>query len=271
MNAFEKFIAFIKFETTATQAPFTPYHIVMFSLFIAVTVILCIKAKDCTDKTFRKIIFIIWAVLFVFEIYKQLTAPFSVVDGKAKWDYNFNDIPYQFCSSIHYTLLPIVFLKDGKVRDACISYLATFGLFAGAIVMILPTTVLGERIGNNIQTMYHHSTMVVIGVLLLVVNRKKLDFKFLYTAMIVFCVCLLIALALNIIMHFALPETEESFNMFYVGPYESCDLPILSAIQPHVHPIVFILIYAIGFCIVSTIVFYIAKLVLYIKAKAQNK
>lgn len=270
MNLFEKFVYALS-GRMAEPAVYGWYHIMWLVIMLVATVLIAYFFKDASDKTIKKIMFIAWITIFLFEIYKETVIAFELVDGVPTWDYDWKQFPFQFCSTPFYILPLAIFLKDGKVRDACISYLATFGLFAGAIVMILPTTVLGERIGNNIQTMYHHSTMVVIGVLLLVVNRKKLDFKFLYTAMIVFCVCLLIALALNIIMHFALPETEESFNMFYIGPYESCDLPILSAIQPHVHPIVFILIYAIGFCIVSTIVFYIAKLVLYIKAKAQNK
>lgn len=261
MNAFEKFIAFIKFETTATQAPFTPYHIVMLSLFIAVTVILCIKAKDCTDKTFRKIIFIIWAVLFVFEIYKQLTAPFSVVDGKAKWDYNFNDIPYQFCSSIHYTLLPIVFLKDGKVRDAFLSFTMTFVFLAGLMVCIFPDQLKGmTSAGIILQTMVHHGLQVVAGAFIAIRMRNKLSLKFFLLGVITFLVFLVIALIFNIALS---PDAigGKTINFFYISPYHNCPLPVLGDIRKAVPWAVFFIIYFIGFNLLALLISFIFRLI----------
>ena len=111
MNTFEKIVNALSVEMPRQQAPFMPFHYIMLALIILTTVFICLKYKNCSDKTFRKILFIFWIILFVFEIYKQIVSPFSLVDGKAVWEYNLNDIPFQFCSSIHYVLLPIVFLK----------------------------------------------------------------------------------------------------------------------------------------------------------------
>jgi hypothetical protein len=58
--------------------------------------------------------------------------------------------------------------------------------------------------------------------------------------------------------------------MFFVSPYFDCTLPVLSAIYPKVPYIAFLLIYNIGFAIVSLIVYSIQKLIIKLSIKKVN-
>ncbi|MBR6737721.1 MAG: YwaF family protein [Clostridia bacterium] len=255
MNTFEKIVLALSAEMPRVQAPFMPFHFIMFALIILATVLVCLKFKNCSDKTFRKILFIIWIILFVFEIYKQIVSPFSVVDGKAVWKYNFNDIPFQFCSSIHYVLLPIVFLKDGKVRNAFISFTMTFVFLAGAMVSIFPDQLRSDMaIGICIQTMVHHGLQVVAGAFIAVKMREKYSIKFFLSGVIVFFGFLALALTFNLIFNPSVTNGNV-INFFYISPYYGCSLPILSEIRQMVPWGVFIVIYSLGFVLISFAIF----------------
>jgi hypothetical protein len=108
-------------------------------------------------------------------------------------------------------------------------------------------------IGINIQTMFVHGGMVVIGVLLLVTQTTKIQWKTILKAMIVFGVMVVITLIMNIIWHFVGVEGH-SFNMFFISPWYNCELPILQMVQDSTPYIVFLLAYVIGFSLCATIV-----------------
>jgi hypothetical protein len=148
----------------------------------------------------------------------------------------------------------IVFLKDGKIRDAFISYMGAFSFFGGLAVFFYPNDVFISTIGINIQTMVHHGTQVVIGIFLLVHQRKKLGIFHYLMGIPAFAGFSTIAIALNEIT-VALGLTE-NFNMFYISRHYDCTLPVLSAIYPNVPYPVFLSIYLLGFVIVSSIMYF---------------
>ena len=258
MNFFEKIVLALSAEMPKQQGPFMPFHFIMLAVIIALTVFTCLKFKNCSDKTFRLILLIVWIVLFLFEIYKQIVSPFSVdANGNAVWDYNFNDIPFQFCSSIHYVLLPIVFLKEGKVRDAFISFTMTFVFLAGAMVSIFPAQLADDQaIGICIQTMIHHGLQVLVGAFIAVRMRNKYSIKFFLSGTIVFGVFLVVALILNASLSPSVTKGEV-INFFYISPYYGCSLPILSVIREMVPWPVFLIIYCIGFIVISFIIYWV--------------
>ena len=47
--------------------------------------------------------------------------------------------------------------------------------------------------------------------------------------------------------------------MFYVGPYFDCTLPLLSIVYPKVPYICFILLYILGFVLISYIIYIVEK------------
>ena len=110
--------------------------------------------------------------------------------------------------------------------------------------------------------------MLVIGILMYVSGRVQFKNKTILQALPVFVTCVAIAFTMNIIFH-ATGNTA-SFNMFYIGPYSSCDIPVLSSIGDmlkidsenlHFGNFAFLFIYIIGFSLASYIILLIAMLI----------
>lgn len=245
------------------------FHIMFIGIVIASTTILCILFKDKEDKTIRKICLICWLIIVVLEIVKEIEFSSYFENDKLLWDYPWYIFPFQLCSTPLYILPFVIFVKNEKVRKFFISYMMTFSLFGGLAVYFYPNDVFVSTTIINIQTMIHHGIQVVLGIFLVVVNRKNYNFKYFLKGILVFVVLSIIALTLNIIMYhvFQNKGLDETFNMFYVSPYFDCTLPVLSAIYPKVPYIVFLLIYNVGFAIVSTIIFGIQKFILNFSCK----
>ena len=192
------------------------------------------------------------------------------------WEFQWYAFPFQLCSSQLYLLPFVAFLKDGKIRDSIIAFLATYSLFGGLVVFIYPNDVFVSTIGINIQTMVHHGLQLVLGVFLLVYYRQKINWRFFTSGIIVFVIMCTSAMSLNIVMyHTIMVNTGNTFNMFYFSPYFPCSLPVLGDyIWPNVPYPVFLLTYLIGFTVAAAVVFalqyYIIKGVQKIYAK-KNK
>lgn len=232
------------------------FHILFLFLVIGASVLFCVKFKKCSDLLLRRIIFVFWAVMVALEIYKQIIFGFGVDDGALVWDYAWYAFPFQFCSNPLYVFPFIVFLKDGRVRDAFIGFCAFFSFFAGVAVMLYPNDVFIETVGINIQTMIHHGSQVVIGVFLAVHERRKFSKLFYLSSLIVFAALSLIAIILNVAVYhvFEYVGIDETFNMFYISPYFDCTLPVLSSVYAVVPYPVFLVMYLLGFAIVGAVV-----------------
>lgn len=204
------------------------FHIVSLCLICAFTAFISVRYKNCPDKTFRTILFVCWTVIIFFEVYKQIAfAGYHDKDGVPVWGYQWYAFPFQFCSTPHYVLPLIIFLKDGKVRKACMAFMATFSLFAGLSVCVYPATVFVEMIGVNIQTMVHHGSQVALGVFIAVRMRGELNGKWYLSALPVFFALTAIALLLNGVVP-PIIGSGHTFNMFFISWRFPSSLPILS-------------------------------------------
>ena len=256
MNGLEKFLLLLDSNMT-TPNTFGWFHFMFVIIVIGVTFLLCYFFKDCNEKTFKRIIFINWILIFILEVYKQIIFSYNCENNIVSWDYQWYAFPFQLCSTPLYILPLIVLFKDGKIYQSAIAYTATFAFFGGFAVMIYPGNVFIETIGINIQTMVHHGSQVVMGIFCLVHERKRFDFKYYLKSLPVFCILLSIAVTANIVVYhiFQNLNIDESFNMFYVGPYFECSLPLLNIIYPLVPSVVFLFIYLIGFVLISYIIY----------------
>ena len=250
------------FSLTMTEpVNFGWFHWLSIVIVISATVVICKLFKDCPDKTVRLISAIVWGIMLALEIYKQLIFGFGVEDGRLAWDYAWYAFPFQFCSSPLYILPIIAFAKNEKIRGACIFYMMTFSLFAGLAVFCYPNDVFVETIGINIQTMVHHGSQIFIGVFYIARYRNELNIKRFFSGFAVFSSMVFVAMALNITMYNVLNafNINETFNMFYISPYFSCTLPLLSLVWEHVPYILFVMIYFFGFILCALIVYGLAN------------
>ena len=271
MNLFEKLIYFLSYEVE-TPKMWGLFHIVFLILIIGLTVFVCMKFKDCSDKMLRRILLGIWLTLFVFEIYRELVFSLDVENGVASWDYAWYQFPFQLCASPLYVLPVAVFVKDGKIRDAAMAFLSTFSLFGGIAVMLYPSDVLCVYLGINIQSLIHHGFQVVAGFLCIVYNRKRYTHKYYIGALCAFGVLLSVAMFLNLSVYavFSAKGIGDTFNMFFISPYFDCTLPLVGLFDEMVPYPVFLMIYVLGFVIISGIIFYTTQYALRFVEKRQN-
>ena len=90
------------------------------------------------DKRISRILFVLGVLLLLSEVWKQLTINLvlkAAGEGQYYWWY----FPFQLCSTPMYLclLLPLTGRAGGeKLRDAILTYLATFGLLAGVFTFV---------------------------------------------------------------------------------------------------------------------------------------
>jgi hypothetical protein len=242
------------------------FHYMSLILVIIGSVMAITRMKNFNEKKLNKFLIIFSLILIAFEIYKQVIFTYQA-NGSYQW-YAF---PFQFCSTPMYVALLAGLIKNKKIKESLIAFLATFGLFAGLGVMIYPETVFVETIGINIQTMLHHGGMVVLGVSLLA-HHVELKWKSLLKASIVFASLMIVAMVLNGIHNNWI--MEGTFNMFFINHKYENGIPVLMIFQPLVPHVVFLMIYLFGFMFCASIVFGIryglSKMMIQKKAMYQN-
>ncbi len=236
------------------------FHL-MWLAIVAVTVfLLCRFAKNAQGKGLDRILRGFAVLCIYFEAYKQLVFSFDydAALGTGTWDFEWYAFPFQFCSTPMYVALIASFLKDGRVKNALLTYLATFGLLAGVLVMAYPSNVFISMIGINIQTMVHHGGQLAIGLYLLICKKFRLEWRSMLGAGIVFVTMMAIASGMNICAE--LSGLEESFNMFYIRYGDTPSIPVYDILYPGVfsYP-VFLLSYALPFIGVSCGIFALRK------------
>lgn len=249
----EEFLHWLQ-GTMARPTWFGWFHILWICIMIAECVVVYIFRKKISKKALNIILLSVGIALIIFEIYKQIINSFNYNGGgggNSSWSYQWYAFPFQFCSTPMYLMLIAGIIRKGKVYDCIISYLATFALFAGLIVMIYPGDVFTNPIGINIQTMFCHSSMFTIGFLILATRSVEFSFKTIIKATYVFLIMLAIALVMNIIWHYC--GTDATFNMFYISPYLPCTLVILDIIYEAVPYVIFLAIYIIGFVLAASL------------------
>ncbi len=236
------------------------FHLVSLGVVALSVFLLCRFAKNAEGKKLNLILRIFAVSCILFEVYKQLVFSFDydASTGIGSWDFQWYAFPFQFCSTPMYVALAASFLKDGKVRNALLAYLGTFGLLAGLLVMAYPSNVFIGMIGINIQTMYHHGGQVVMGLYLLLCRKFRIKWSSMLGAAIVFVSMMAAASAMNVCAE--LSGLEESFNMFYIRHGETPALPVYDMLYPDIlsYP-VFLILYAVPFIGASCGIFAVRK------------
>lgn len=256
MNFIEQLLYFFELKLDEAPGNYGRLHVSFLIMVIALTVFLCIKYKDASDKKLRQVLLPIWLTMVVLEIYKNIHMSVSFSGMTATWEYPPYIFPFQFCSTPLYVLPFVIFLKEGKFRDACLAFSCTFALFAGLAVYAYPGGIFVRDITISIQSLTHHGLQVVSGILIFVHSRKRMNIFFFIKGVICFAALVCVAMALNFIG----PKfTDRTFNMFYISPFFRSSLPLLHEIYPLVPYPVFLVIYLFGFTAAGAIVFYSGK------------
>lgn len=240
------------------------FHIMFLILLILSIIIVKLKFNKLDNKSIKKVLLVYSIICLSFEVYKQINFSFNYDLVHTWWDYQWYAFPFQFCSTPMYVALLASLTKNEKVEKACYTFLATYGLIAGISVMLYPSTVFIETIGINIQTMVHHGLMVFIGMFLLINNQIKYNLKSLSSGMIVFVICVIIALGIDISTYYL--NIDGGLKMFFISPFYESSLPVFSIIYKKVNYIIFLILYILIFTFGAYMVLLISKL---LKGKKQ--
>ncbi len=245
------------------------FHLLFFALSIGAGILLCIKYKKPTEKQMRTILLIVSVTSIVLEIYKQINYTFSPTDTGIEIDYQWYAFPWQFCSMPMYVGL-LGGLTKGNFHNAMCAFLATYSTFAGLCVMLYPAQVFISTIGINLQTMICHGSILTLGIFLLGTQYVKSEHRTVLKAVPVFSVAILIAMGMNELAHLVGITEAETFNMFFISPYEDPSLPVYSIVQQYVPYPWSLIIYIAAFTLAAYLILLISMGAFHIKHKMQN-
>ena len=259
MNGFEKIVYALQAEMETPQM-FGWFHLASLAAVAVTVFLLCRFGRNAQGKSLNMILRVFAIVCIALEIYKQLvfTFDYNAAAGTGSWDFEWYAFPFQFCSTPMYVSLAASFMKEGKVRNALLAYLATFGMLAGLLVMAYPSNVFIGMIGINIQTMVHHGGQLAIGLYLLICKKFEIRWRSMLGASLVFIAMLAIASVMNVCAEVS--GLQESFNMFYIRYGEKPSLPVYDMLYPGVlcYPL-FLIAYVVPFIGASCGIFAIRK------------
>ena len=250
----------IQFLDTENVRPVTfgLYHWICVALTILACVLVCKFVKKQEVRVMRRTFWVIFVIFVILEAYKQVCFTFNYDGQKISSEFLWYAFPFQFCSSPMYVSLLAALFKNQKLHDVFCSYLATFSLFAGLVVLAYPEQCFVETVGVNIQTMIWHCGMIVLGVYLLYSGYVKIEHKTVLKAIPVFICFVLVATVLNEIAFVTGLLEEHNFNMFFISPHCEPSLPVYSLVQQVVPYPWSLLIYVVGFSAAAYIILLIA-------------
>ncbi|MBQ9762239.1 MAG: YwaF family protein [Oscillospiraceae bacterium] len=250
MSFWQNVLRILDADMTEPQ-PYGAFHLIVFALSIAIGIGLGLwHKKNGTPERVRHIVLGTSVLVILLEVYKLINFSFSYENG-ITFDFAWDAFPWQFCSTPMYVGLLAGLTRKGKLHESLCAYLATYALFAGLIVMIIPTSIFIETIGINIQTSICHGSMISIAIYLMYSGYVKVENKTILKAIPVFAVAILVAMILNEVGHMTGLTEEHYFNMFYFSRHEDPHLPIYSLVQPLVPYPVSLIIYIGGFTLAA--------------------
>lgn len=257
MNYFERLLIFLD-ANMKQPVSYGWFHWLFLILTIIILVVIFFRYRNFDNRQIKRILLIYAIITLSLEVYKQINFSFNYDATLTWWSYQWYAFPFQFCSTPMYIALIGAVTKNKTIEKACYAFLATFGLTAGLAVMLYPATVFVDTIGINFQTMIHHSSMIIIGFLLIANQKVAHDRKSLILALDVFLICVAIAISIDVSTYFI--GINNGLEMFFISPYHDSSLPVFNIIYQKVPYLLFLVIYIASFALGSYILFRIFHL-----------
>ena len=244
------------------------FHISFILIDIIAATLLIILFRNSHEKIMKRIVFISWIALVIFEIGKQFLMSYH----DEVLNYNWGAFPFQFCETPLYAFPILLFNKNEKVRNALISFISTYVFFAGLAIMVNPSTVMTGNIFLCIRQMFEHGVQIVVGLYLFAWNRKNTNLKSFAWGTLIFVIFVITAILLNV---FIGNNVQQEFNMFYLNKNYDSVIIIVKDIKPHVPWIIYVLSYIVGFSALALATHYsevgIYTLCKHIKENSKNR
>lgn len=252
--------------TMPEPMPYGRFHLICFGMVILLTVLLSYFLRRANGKLMRAVLAFFWLAMVATELLEQFALSNVLKDGLLVFDYRWGTFPFQLCATGLWVLPFIILMPDGKLRDAMMLYMGLYSFFGGLLVYVVPTTVFTENVVTNVHTMVQHGSQIVVGVMLLVYNRRKLNIKNFLRATCVFLVLVAAAVIMNEVFYHVLLAygSDSEFNMFYISPYYNSEMPVLGVVFDLVPWEIYITLYVVGFIMISFIIYFVAILSIHV-------
>ena len=200
---------------------FGAFHLTFFFVGITVSVLLAILLRKTNEKQNKILLLSLGAFLAVCEVYKHLFYTYVIGGGNYQWWI----FPFQLCSVPMYLLLIVPFLKEGKVKNALYTFLATYNMLGGFISMIEQSGLSHPYVTLTLHAYIWHLMLVFVGLYLVISGRAGKSLKEYVPALIVFGVMCLIAQSINVIFQ------EHHLAMFDISPFQRTPLIVFKQIE----------------------------------------
>jgi len=268
MNIFEKVLYMLQAEMEKPKA-FGWFHFMWIFLIITTLIILFKNRNKYHEKQLKMVLATYGIVALLLEIAKQLIWSFNYnpITNVVSWDYQWYAAPFQFCTTPIFVSMICLFLKNNKLRNSLLSYMAFATILGSIVTILLPDSCFTGDILVNVHTMWLHCGSFVVSIYLLMTGAVKLEKQNLKSAIKVLLVFVLLAEVLNISIYNSGILNEETFNMFYISPYFITHLPVFKTIQENVPFLIYLLIYILVICIGAGIVYLISYFIDYKRNK----
>lgn len=256
MNLFEKLLYILQGEMKEPTA-FGWFHILWLVLVVITILILYMRRKYHSEKQLKIVLGTYGIIALVLELLKQLiwTFNYDPITNIITWDYQWYAFPFQLCTTPIFVSIICLFLKDGKVRNSLLSYMAYITILGSIATILIPDSCFVSDILVNIHTMWLHLGSFILSVYLLMSGEVKINIQSLKQAIKVFLIFVIIAEIMNIYVYNLGILNGETFNMFYISPYFISTLPVFDIIQESVPYLVYLIIYILALIMGGIIIY----------------
>ena len=261
MNNFEKILYALQVQMERPK-PYGWFHWMWIGLIFASLLVLFLLRKKCSNKQLKIVLGVYGIVALILEVTKQIIWSFNydVVTNSVIWDYQWYAAPFQLCTTPIFASIICLFLKEGKLRDSLLSYMAFVTILGSFMTTIIPDSCFTKDILINVHTMWLHCGSLVVSVYLIMNEIIKINKENFINGFKIFLIFVLIAEVLNIGIYNSGLLNGETFNMFYISPYFISTLPVFDIIQKSVPFVLYLLIYIVAIFFGELIVYFISYL-----------
>ena len=185
------------------------FHLSFVAIGALIIFVLTSRLKHISNRKSDWFIFSMGIFLLSTEIYKQLFYYYVVTP----YEYSWWIFPFQMCSIPMYGSLAIHFIKNEKLKNTVLDYMASFGLFGGFISFLEPSGLIHEYWTLTLHAFVWHLLLVLIAVHIF--RTRKHSFTSFANTVKLFLVLLGVALTINFSV---ITLLNQEINMFFAGP-----------------------------------------------------
>ncbi len=159
------------------EGPFLyhPEYLAYFAFATAVAIVLPILLRRVKLKTAERVMIYLWLAELIYDVSKWCISWTETIITGGGFEVG-SGLPFHTCSTFWYTAPLALFLKEGKLKTALMSYVCTVNLFGGIVGMFLGTAMMYHYSFISYygsQMMIYHSMLIILPMIMLVTGYYK--------------------------------------------------------------------------------------------------